>query len=169
MTLRDFSGRHVEDTSIFAKDLIVLRKVDKGRIDPAIMEIIGDTDLLPHLKESAMPWFKEGFVANDHPRDIMVSDELIAATDGFAVARSDSGEILREYDGPDALVRAESAASRGKVRVAFDFEFDEKEVEGLPPVPVTTLDPEPVAEAEQDSQTVPATPLSLDMLNPLGD
>lgn len=144
MTLRDSQGRHVEDTSIFAQDLIVLRKVDKGGIDPAAMQIIGETDLLPHLQEKSMPWFRQGFVTNDHPRDIFVSDELVAHTEGFAVARSDNGEILREYDGPDALVRAENAASKGKVRVEYNIDIEEDKVAGLPPVPVTVLDPEPV-------------------------
>jgi len=141
MTLRDFSGRHVEDTSIFARDIIVLRKIDKGRLDPAVLEIIGDTDLLPHLQEKSMPWFKQGFVANDHPRDIFVSDELIAATDGFAVARSDNGEILREYDGPNALIRAESAAASAKPRIEVDIDIEDDDV-ALPPVPATRLDPE---------------------------
>lgn len=144
MTLRDLTGRHVEDTSIFARDMIVLRKVDKGGIDPAIMEIIGDTDLLPHVQEKAMPWFRAGYVANDHPRDIYASDELVAHTDGFAVARSDTGEIMREYTGPDALVRAETAARGARVRIDVDIDMDDEVA--VPPVPVTQLDPEPEAQ-----------------------
>ena len=147
MTLRDQSGRHVVDTSIFARDMLVLRKVDKGRLDPATWDIIGETNILPKVKENTMPWHRQGFVANDHPRDTFVSEELLAATEGFAVARSDTGEIVREYDGPNALIRAESAASGARVRLTYDIEMDEEAPAGLPPVPATLLDPEPDEES----------------------
>jgi len=145
MTLRELSGRHVEDTSIFAKDMIVLRKVDKGALDPATMEIIGDTDLLPHVQEKTMPWFRQGFVANDHPRDSFVSAELVAATDGFAVARSDTGEVLREFTGPDALVKAERAASGARVQLSVEFDLGDEDESEVPAPPETILDPEPDA------------------------
>lgn len=146
-TLRDLSGRQVEDTSIFAHDMIVLRKVDKGALDPATMEIIGDTDLLPHLQERAMPWFRQGYVANDHPRDQFVSQELVEATDGFAVARSDTGEIVRTFTGPDALVRAERAAAGARVSLAIEFDIPEDDPT-IPPVPETVLDPEPLDDGQ---------------------
>lgn len=148
-TLRDLSGRTVEDTSIFAHDMIVLRKVDKGRLDPATMEIIGETDLLPHVQEKTMPWFRQGFVANDHPRDQFVSQELIDATDGFAVARSDTGEIVREFDGPNALVRAESAAAGARVSLSIEFDMPDDDIT-VPAPPETVLNPEP--EALDDGQ-----------------
>lgn len=152
MTLRDQGGRHVEDTSIFSRDMIVLRKIDKGRLDPVTFAIIGETNLLPKVKENTMPWFHQGFVANDHPRDTFVSEELLAATEGFAVARSDTGEVIREYDGPSALIRAESAAAGARVRLTYDIEMEDSEPAGLPPIPVTALDPEPVLPEEQTSQ-----------------
>ena len=126
MTLSQLAGRHVVDTSIFARDIIVLRKVDLGVLDPATWDIIGAQHLVPHVPENSMPWFAQGFAANDHPRDSFISSELLAATLGFGIARSDTGQVLREYDGPNALIRAESAAKGARINLAIEVDIDEE-------------------------------------------
>jgi hypothetical protein len=138
MTLANLAGRHVVDTSIFAQDIIVLRKIDKGAIDPATWDIVATQNLVPHVPERTMPWFAQGFVANDHPRDSFVAQELMDATVGFGIARSDTGQVLREYDGPNALIRAESAAKGARINLAIEVDIDE---ESKPPQAEPAMNP----------------------------
>lgn len=92
--------------------VIILRKVNVSKLQKretptadTAWELIGKAQLQLHLREDALPWYEQGFVVNDQPRDEKVARDLAKATIGFALARSDTGEILKAY-GPSELDQA---------------------------------------------------------------
>lgn len=94
------------------KPVIVLRKVNPRKLQKretptadTAMELIGKAQLQLHLREDALPWFADGFIVNDQPRDEKVARDIMKATIGFALARTDTGEILKAY-GPDDMDQA---------------------------------------------------------------
>lgn len=127
------ANRVSKDASVLSKDLIVLRRIDMEALDyktgespeeESSLELIGKTNLNPDYKERDMPWFLSGYVANDHPRDSMLNEEIVANTFDFAVARPDTGEILASGL---TLAKAESAVKGAKVRLSVDIEIDADE------------------------------------------
>lgn len=101
--------------------LIVLRRVDAARLSvrqnpnaDTTMELIGKGYAKQGLEEKELAWFRDGLILNDQPRTSGVTDEIMGATLGFAVARTDTGEVLREF-GPDGLGAAEAAIAGAKV------------------------------------------------------
>lgn len=99
------------------KPVIVLRKVQINKLQrretptaDTAWELIGKGQVQLHLKESALPWMEQGLIVNDQPRDEKVARDIAKATLGFAIARSDTGEILKAY-GKDGLMEAESDAA----------------------------------------------------------
>lgn len=92
--------------------VIVLRKVNPAKLQKretptadTAWELIGKGQVQLHLREDALPWYGQGFIINDNPRDEKVSRDIAKATVGFALARSDTGEILKVY-GPTELEQA---------------------------------------------------------------
>ena len=53
------------------------------------------------------------------PRDAILSAAIKKATTGFAIARTDSGEILAEF-GKDQVVEASRITDTAKVQLAID-------------------------------------------------
>lgn len=98
--------------------VIVLRKVNVKKLlkretptaDTA-WELIGKGQVQLHLREDALPWYEQGFIVNDNPRDEKVARDIAKATIGFAIARSDTGEILKAYGPTELLQAVEDAAS----------------------------------------------------------
>ena len=92
--------------------VIVLRKVSVRKLQrretptaDTAWELIGKGQLQLHVKESSLPWYEQGFIVLDQPRDEKVSRDIMRATVGFGIARSDTGEILKVY-GPEGLIEA---------------------------------------------------------------
>lgn len=94
------------------KPVVVLRKVNinklQKRANPqadTAWELIGKGQVQLHLREDALPWYAEGLILTEQPRDEKVSRDIMKATLGFAIARSDTGEILKVY-GPNGMNEA---------------------------------------------------------------
>lgn len=107
--------QHVVD-----KDVILLRKVDFKRLGVNVVDMLRSTDLRPGEKEGDRPWFLEGYVSNDQPRDYQMSVALMKNTLGFALARTDTGEILHEFE-RNQLERASKIADRAKAELAVEI------------------------------------------------
>lgn len=92
--------------------VIVLRKVDVSKLQhrptpeaDTPWELIGRGQLQLHLREDDLPWYEQGFIVLDQPRDEKVARDIMKATIGFAIARTDTGEILKAY-GKNSLQNA---------------------------------------------------------------
>lgn len=114
--------RPPQQTTVLDRDVAVLRRLDMKMIPDGIYDILATTNLEPGVQEQQVAWFEDGFVANDHPRDGLVSKILIQATLGFVVARTDTGEILHDF-GMD-LASADRAAASARIKLDVDFELD---------------------------------------------
>lgn len=97
--------------------VIVLRKVNPRKLSKrethdakTAWELIGMGQVQLHLREDQLPWYEQGFIVNDNPRDEKVARDIMRATVGFALARTDTGEILKVY-GPDQIKDAYSDAA----------------------------------------------------------
>lgn len=106
--------------------LVVLRKVDVAKLSvrvtknsPSIMEMIGSGHVDQGTRESQLVWFKNGYVLNDQPRTVVVTDEIMRNTTGFAIARTDTGEIIRE-GGPDTLSQMLKLVEGAELKLAVD-------------------------------------------------
>lgn len=139
-----------------ARDVIVLRKIDmrfKGSPKQErenILEILGMAQLEPGVHEQEMPWFRDGYVTNDQPRDSIVADKLISTTIGFAIARTDTGEILKEF-GVGELKQADQAVANARVMPSFDFELDPEDEDDEEP----EADAAPVPAESDEAPIIP--------------
>jgi uncharacterized protein YfiM (DUF2279 family) len=77
--------------------------------------------------EGDEPYFPD-FVDADFPRDFDVTDSIVAATTGYAIA-DESGEIIAKFvgdkDGKTANQRAHDAAAGAKVTLAVEVSDDD--------------------------------------------
>lgn len=126
---RKIKVKPAQQQTVLSKELAVLRKINFAKMNPNIAEIVALTQLEPEVAESEMAWFQSGYISNGHPRSSDVAEEIMATTTGFAVGRTDTGEILQEFTGADALMRAERAVAGAKVKLAIDVDLDEEEEE----------------------------------------
>lgn len=113
------SHRGPSQRRVLDADVILLRKVNFKKLGGGIVDMLRNTNLRAGEPEGDMPWFLDGYVAAEQPRDYMVSVALLGATKGFAIARTDNGEILAEF-GTGDLVRASKIASSAKAELAVD-------------------------------------------------
>jgi hypothetical protein len=109
-------------------DVILLRKVNFKKMPPGILERIKNTNLRPKELEGDQPWFLDGYVAGEHPRDIGVTKEIMKATQGFAIAKTETGEIMAEFSKTD-VVKAENTAHSAKVTLALNVDLPDEEEE----------------------------------------
>lgn len=121
------------NTSRLAPALIVLRKVDvrplsvKVRPDlPTVYEMIGKGQLEAGVSENETVWYADGYIVNDQPRSSGITDEIMGATEHFAIARTDNGDIVR--DNIASLATAESlvAGATLSLNVAVDMDEDDE-------------------------------------------
>lgn len=103
--------------------VVVLRKVNIKKLSKretpsasTAWELIGMGQVQLHLHEKDLPWYEEGLIVNDQPRDEKVARDIAKATIGFAIARSDTGEVMKTY-GADGLKQAVLDAR--SVRLSF--------------------------------------------------
>lgn len=123
--------RGPQQTTVLDRDVAVLRKLNMKRLAnnaPGIYEILAETNIVPGVHEQQMAWFDEGYVSNDHPRDSIVSKFMIDYTLGFAVARTDTGEILAKFK-TEELSAADKAAAGAKIKLDIDFSLDDDDDE----------------------------------------
>jgi hypothetical protein len=123
-------------------DVILLRLVDLKKLGPGITDMLRNTALRPGEIEGDMPWFLDGYVTVDQPRDMQMSLALVEATKGFAIARTDSGEILATFE-RNELVRASDIADRARAEIAVNILTSESDEDVEPEAEVTA---EPSAE-----------------------
>jgi len=117
---------------VLDSDVILLRKVNFKKLGAGFVDLLRYTPLRPGEPEGDMPWFPDGYIAAEQPRDYLVSVAILGATKGFAIARTDTGEILAEFETKD-LERASNIASKAKAELAVAVmlsEGDTPEEEG---------------------------------------
>lgn len=120
--------RGPQQKSVLDGDVILLRKIDITKIGGGVYDKIRNASLRQGELEGDQPWFLENYVAGEQPRDAMVSRAIMQATTGFAIARTDSGEILTKF-GKNDVVRAEDATHSARITLAVDVELDADEAE----------------------------------------
>ena len=103
-------------------DVILLRKVNFRKMPGGIVERIRNTNLRPKELEGDQPWFLDGYVSGEHPRDVAVSREILKATEGFAIAKTETGEVMTEFSRND-VEKAERVTHSAKVTLAIDVEL----------------------------------------------
>jgi hypothetical protein len=109
-------------------DVILLRQVDFKRLGPKIVDMLRRTDLRPGEKEGDMPWFLDGYVSVEQPRDMPMSEALLKATIGYALARTDTGEILAEFE-RDQFARASKIQEKSQSELAVQILLEDEEGE----------------------------------------
>jgi hypothetical protein len=124
MRTSDVKHRGPQQVRVIDRDVILLRKVNTRKLGPGLMDRIASTSLRPKEYEGDQPWFMDGYVAGEQPRDALLSKAIMEATIGFAIARTDSGEILAEF-GKDEVVRASQITETATVQLAIDVALSE--------------------------------------------
>lgn len=119
-TTRGLEHRGPAQVHSIDRDVILLRKVDFKRLGVNIVEMLKVTALRPGEYEGDQPWFLEGYVSVDQPRDFAMSKALLEATKGFAIARTDTGEVVATF-ARDQLERASGIAERARAEVAVNI------------------------------------------------
>lgn len=107
-------------------DVILLRKVNFAGIGPGFVERIGNTALRPGEYERDMPWFTEGYIAGEQPRDAMITNAIMQNTTGFAIARVDDGSIITSFNRNEAE-KAERVTHSARVELAVDVALSQAE------------------------------------------
>lgn len=107
-------------------DVILLRKVNFRKMGAGLVDRLRKTALRPGEYEGDQPWFLEGYVAGEQPRDALISQSIMENTTGFAIARTDSGDILAEF-GKDEVVKAENVTHSARVELAVDVALQAEE------------------------------------------
>jgi hypothetical protein len=127
-----------EQTTLGDHGLRVLAKVD-GNLGPAAIDAIS-----PY--EGDEPYFPD-YVDANFPRNQEITEEVVEATDGYAVA-DEAGNIIARFEGErngkSAYQRAQEAVAGAKVSLAVDFDPGDEAV---------TEDPTP---EKADEKSAPA-------------
>jgi hypothetical protein len=140
--------------------LVILRKVDvaplsirANRQAPTTMELIGQGYAEQGVEEKDLIWFRDGYILNDQPRTSIITDEIMAHTLGFAIARTDNGEIVRE-GGPDSLgaMIAAVAGARIELSVGVELADDDMPDDFDPDVDPATAEGDGADDSEASSQ-----------------
>lgn len=98
------------------QELRILRKI--GEVDDQTFQY-----LFEH--EGREPYFADGFVDNDAPRDVEITDDLLALTEGFVLADPDGNPIEGTFVETLAEAEAMKANARIEFRVTVDTGQDE--------------------------------------------
>lgn len=101
------------------RDVLVLRKINLKKVPAGIIEMLAEGNIAPGVPEYKMPWFSQGYISNDLARHPQVSKWITReVTKGFAVARTDTGEILKTYT-VDELAAADYAVENARTELAI--------------------------------------------------
>ena len=126
MATRHIKHNGPAQTRVLDNDVVLLRLLDTRKMGPALMGTIAGTRLGGDLREGEQDWFLDGYVAADQPRDEMMARAIAEHTIGFAIARSDSGEILARFP-RDEFLRADTVARSAKVELAINVALRDSE------------------------------------------
>jgi hypothetical protein len=110
---------------VLDRDVILLRKVNFKKLGRNFVDTLASTNLRAGEPEGDMPWFLDGYVAAEQPRAYQESVALLEATEGFALARTDTGSILAEF-GVGDYVKASDIANKAKAEVAVNIMTEAK-------------------------------------------
>lgn len=110
-------------------DVILLRKINPALLGRPLHEALAGTQLGGGQKEGDQDWFMDGYLAADQPRDSNTTGAIINATVGYAIARTDNGVILAEFDAKDGK-RAAAIADTAKAELAVDIAMREYDEDG---------------------------------------
>ena len=113
---------------VLDNDVILLRQVDFKRLKGGLVDMLAKTPLRAGEPEGDFPWFPEGYIAAEQPRDYQMSVALLGATKGFAIAATDTGEILAQFKKSDyvkAWEIADKAQASRAVNIMIADEADE--------------------------------------------
>lgn len=120
------------NTSRLAPPLIVLRKVDVAALSVKLRpdqestyEMIGKGQLEAGVSERDTIWYEQGYIVNDQPRSSGITDEIMEATQGFAVARTDNGDVVR--DNIETVRAAEKLVAGATLSLNVDVDIEEDE------------------------------------------
>lgn len=125
------------------RDVLVLRKLNMRKLPDGVYEMVSKQHITPGIPERDMPWFADGYVSNDTPRDTLITGFLLDCTEGFAIARTDTGQILKSF-AADGLARADVAVQKARVELALQIALDDEE------------EPEPEEDLEDEDPAAPA-------------
>lgn len=128
-TTKQIRHKGPQQVRVLDRDVILLRKIDVRKMGAGIYEKIANTSLSPGELEGDQPWFLEGYVAGEQPRNAMVADAIMRTTLGFAIARTDSGEILAEFDKSE-VEKAERVTHSATTQLAVDVALNHADDEG---------------------------------------
>lgn len=97
-------------------------------LDPTTKDAIGfESRMAPGGKlvktplEARFPYFEEGYVSADAPRDSAYTNDVVAATKGWALA-DESGRIVGKFKD---YAKAAKAQANPKVKLEVEVESDE--------------------------------------------
>jgi hypothetical protein len=126
--LRTSSIRHrgPQQKRVLDGEVILLRKVNFRKMGAGIVDRLAKTALRRDEYEGDMPWFGDGYIAGEQPRDALMTRTIMENTIGFAIARTDSGEILAEFD-KNEVARAEEITHNAKSNLAIDIVLKQSE------------------------------------------
>ncbi len=124
MAKTDINHRGPAQTRVLDNDVILLREVSFRKLGAGITDMLRQTHLRAGEPEGDQPWFAEGYVAAEQPRDYMISVALLEATTGFAIARTDNGEILAHFEVKE-YGKAADIASKARIDMAVNIMMDE--------------------------------------------
>lgn len=102
------------------QELRILRKI--GEVDDSTFQY-----LFEH--EGREPYFELGFVDNDAPRDVEITDDLLAVTEGFVLADPDGNPIEGTFVDTLSAAEAMKANARIEFRVTVDTSQEAPESE----------------------------------------
>jgi hypothetical protein len=108
------------------EELILLRKVDFDALGPNLVDTLRNTDIRPGEKEGDRPWFLDGYISVDQPRDLEMARAILAASKGLALARTDTGEVLAEFP-RDQIERAERVLGKAKKSLGVDIIMEDED------------------------------------------
>ena len=123
---RNLTHRGPQQERVLDRDVILLRKLDTRKVGGELMNVLAGTRLGGDQKEGQQDWFLDGYIAADQPRDSMMSQLIVEHTVGYAIARTDSGEILATFPKKE-FRRADEVARNARVELAVNVAMRESE------------------------------------------
>ena len=110
-------------------DVILLRKIDPSVLGRPLHESLAGTQLGGGHREGQQDWFLDNYLAADQPRNSDTTRAIIEATIGYAIARTDNGQIIATFPKTDGR-RAAHVADSARAELAVDIamrEYDDSQ------------------------------------------
>lgn len=135
---KNITHRGPQQTRVLDRDVLLLRQLDPRVIGRGLMDELARTNLGAGQIEGDQIWFLDNYVAAEQPRNAELAKAIMQATTGFAIARTDSGQILAEFPASEGR-KAAHVADSARVELAVNVAMEElDEVSPRPRKPRTT-------------------------------